>query len=374
MTYTSQDHAYMTQALRLAEQGLYTSQPNPRVGCVVVKDGKVIGEGAHLKAGEHHAEVHALNQAGENARGADVYVTLEPCSHQGQTPPCVGPLIEAGVARVFVAMQDPNPIVSGKGIQALKDAGIDVNVGLMQANAEQLNPGFIKRMKTNMPYVRCKVAASLDGKIALSNGRSLWITGEAARRDVHHWRARSDAVITGIGTVLYDNPVMTVRLEKEARQSLRVIVDSQLSIPLQAKILNEHDLNEYPVAIAYARDKFGHAEKLQAMGVELLHLPQDTSGNTRVNLFGLLDALGQKGCNEVLIEAGHGLNGGFLQRELIDECILYYAPKLMGSDAMPIFSIKTITSMSKAINLDLLDVRQIGEDIRVIARPVSVDT
>ncbi len=374
MTFSSQDHSYMTQALRLAEQGMYTSQPNPRVGCVVVKDGKVVGEGAHLKAGEHHAEVHALNQAGKNAKGADVYVTLEPCSHQGQTPPCVGPLIEAGVARVFVAMQDPNPIVSGKGIDALKDAGIEVQIGLMQTQAEKLNPGFIKRMKTNIPYVRCKVAASLDGRIALSNGRSLWITGEAARMDVHRWRARSDAVITGIGTVLYDNPVMTVRIDEDARQSLRVIVDSQLSIPLQAKILNEHDLNEYPVAIAYARDKFGHAEKLQAMGVELLHLPQDTSGNTRVNLFGLLDALGQKGCNEVLIEAGHGLNGGFLQRDLIDECILYYAPKLMGSDAMPIFSIKTITSMSKAINLDLLDVRQIGEDIRVIARPQSVET
>lgn len=374
MTFTSQDHAYMTQALRLAEKGMYTSQPNPRVGCLVVKDGKIIGEGAHLKAGEAHAEVHALNQAGDQANGADVYVTLEPCSHQGKTPPCVNPLIQAGVKRVFVAMQDPNPVVSGNGIQALRDKGIEVQVGLMQSEAEKLNLGFIKRMKTNMPYVRCKVAASLDGKIALSNGRSLWITGEAARMDVHHWRARSDAVITGIGTVLYDNPVMTVRIEEEARQSLRVIVDSQLSIPLQAKILNEHDLNEYPVAIAYARDKFGHAEKLQAMGVELLHLPQDSSGNTRVNLFGLLDALGQKGCNEVLIEAGHGLNGGFLQRDLIDECILYYAPKLMGSDAMPIFSIKTITSMSKAIQLDLLDVRQIGDDIRVIARPQRVDT
>lgn len=374
MTFTSQDHTYMTQALRLAEKGMYTSQPNPRVGCVIVKDGKVIGEGAHLKAGEAHAEVHALNHAGADAKDADVYVTLEPCSHQGKTPPCIDPLIQAGVKRVFVAMEDPNPIVSGKGIEALREAGIEVHVGLMQASAEQLNPGFIKRMKTNIPYVRCKVAASLDGKIALSNGRSLWITGEAARMDVHRWRARSDAVITGIGTVLYDNPVMTVRLDEEARQSIRVIVDSQLSIPLQAKILNEHDLSEYPVTIAYARDKFGHADKLAAMGVDLLHLPQDTSGNTRVNLFGLLDALGQKGCNEVLIEAGHGLNGGFLQRNLIDECILYYAPKLMGSDAMPIFSIKTITSMAKAIQLNLLDVRQIGEDIRVIARPQAIDT
>lgn len=373
MTYTSQDHSYMTLALRVAEQGLYTSQPNPRVGCVIVKNDKIIGQGAHLKAGEAHAEVNALNQAGDEANGADVYVTLEPCSHHGQTPPCAEALVKAGVKRVFIAMQDPNPIVSGKGIEVLKNNGIDVQVGLMAASAKALNPGFIKRMTTNIPYVRCKVAASLDGKTALSNGRSLWITGESARLDVHRWRARSDAVITGIGTVLSDNPSMTARLEEETRQSLRVIVDSQLSIPLQAKILNEHDLAEYPVAIAYARDKYGHAEKLRALGVELLHLPQDTSGNTRVDLFGLLDTLGQKGCNEVLIEAGHGLNGGFLQRSLIDECIIYYAPKLMGSDAMPIFSIKTISQMSQAIQLDLIDVRQVGGDIRVIARPQVAD-
>ncbi len=374
MTFSSQDHAYMTQALRLAEQGLYTSQPNPRVGCVIVKGGKVVGEGAHLKAGEAHAEVHALNQAGDEAKGADVYVTLEPCAHYGKTPPCEAALINAGVARVVIAMQDPNPIVSGKGVIALEEKGIQVEVGLMEAAAEALNPGFIKRMRTNIPHVRCKIAASLDGKTALSNGRSLWITGEPARMDVHHWRARSDAVITGIGTVMSDNPSMTVRLEEDAKQSLRVVVDSQLSVPLQAKILNEHDLSEYPVAIAYARDKYGHADKLTKMGVELLHLPQDTSGNTRVDLLGLLDSLGQKGCNEVFIEAGHGLNGGFLQRNLIDECIFYYAPKLMGSDAMPMFSIKTITQMANAITLDLLDVRQFGGDIRVIARPHTDDS
>lgn len=374
MTFTSQDHVYMTKALRLAGKGLYTSQPNPRVGCVIVKDGKVVGQGAHLKAGEAHAEVNALNEAGAQAKGADVYVTLEPCSHYGLTPPCAEALMEAGVKRVYVAMQDPNPIVAGKGMQLLKDNGVEVQLGLLQAEAENLNPGFIKRMKTNMPYVRCKVASSLDGKTALSNGRSLWITGEAARMDVHRWRAQSDAVITGIGTVLSDNPSMTVRIEEEAMQSLRVIVDSQLNIPLQAKILNEHDLEEYPVAIAYARDKHGHAEKLRAMGVELLHLPQETSGNTRVHLLGLLDTLGQKGCNEVLIEAGHGLNGGFLQHSLIDECIFYYAPKLMGSDAMPLFSIKTISQMSQAIQLDLIDVRQIGGDIRVVARPQTIDT
>lgn len=366
------DHTFMTQALRLAEQGLYTAAPNPRVGCVIVLNGEVVGEGAHLKAGEQHAEVIALAQAGDQAKGADLYVTLEPCSHHGRTPPCAQALVKAGVGRVIIAMQDPNPMVAGQGIAYLQDNGIAVEVGVMQAEAAALNPGFIKRMTTNMPFVRCKVAVSLDGKTALSNGRSLWITGEPARLDVQRWRAQSSAVITGIGTILSDNPSMTVRLYEGARQPLRVIVDSQLNVPLQAKVLNEHDLTQYPLAIAYASDKHGHAEALVEKGVELLHLPQDISGNTRVDLTALLSVLGEKECNEVLLEAGHGLNGGFLQASLIDECIFYYAPKLMGGDAMPIFSIKTLTQMSQAIALEMTDVRLIGKDIRVMAKPVSV--
>lgn len=359
----------MTQALRLAAQGLYTTAPNPRVGCVIVKNQKIIGQGAHLKAGEPHAEIYALREAGAAARDADVYVTLEPCSHVGRTPPCADALIEAGVKRVIIAMQDPNPLVAGQGIARLMSHGIQVEVGLMQNEAQALNVGFIKRMTTQMPFVRCKVAASLDGKTALSNGKSHWITGESARQDVQHWRAQSDAVVTGIGTVLTDNPSMTVRLYEGARQPLRVVVDSQLNIPLQAKILNEHDLTTHPVLIAYANDKQQQAPHLLAKGVQLLHLPQQESANTRVNLKALLNELAKRGCNEVLIEAGHGLNGGFLQAHLIDECILYFAPKIMGGDAMPIFAIKTLTQMSQAIDFEIKDMRQFGQDIRLILRP-----
>lgn len=368
---TTQDHLFMTQALRLAEQGMYTSHPNPRVGCVIVQDGKVVGQGAHLKAGEAHAEIHALQAAGVLAKGATVYVTLEPCSHHGQTPPCCEALVQAGVKQVIVAMQDPNPLVAGKGIAHLTAHGIDVHVGLMQAEAEALNRGFIKRMVHNIPFVRCKVAASLDGKTALSNGKSHWITGEPARLDVQHWRAQSDAVITGIGTVLADNPLMTARNHEGAKQPLRVIVDSQLSVSIEAKIINEHDLTSYPLCIAYATDLRGHSKALLEKGVELLHLPQQTSANTRVDLKALLHALADKGCNEVLIEAGHGLNGGFLKANLIDECLFYYAPKLMGGDAMSMFSIKPLTQMSQAIDFDIVDVRKIGQDIRMIAQPIK---
>jgi diaminohydroxyphosphoribosylaminopyrimidine deaminase/5-amino-6-(5-phosphoribosylamino)uracil reductase len=367
---TPSDNTFMTQALRLAQQGLYTTTPNPRVGCVIAKDDQVVGVGVHLKAGDPHAEVNALRLAGAHAQGAVAYVTLEPCSHHGKTPPCAEALVNAGIKHVVVAMEDPNPLVAGQGIQYLKDQGLTVDVGLMQADAEALNIGFIKRMKHNMPFVRCKVAASLDGKTALSNGKSYWITGEPARLDVQRWRAQSCAVITGIGTILVDDPKMSVRLDSSQRQPLRVIVDSQLNIPLDSAILNEYDLTDYPVAIAYAKDKYGHADALKAKGAQLLHLPQDSSGNTRVNLTALLSALAtDKACNEVLIEAGHGLNGGFLQGGLIDECIFYYAPKLMGGDAMPVFSIKALTSMSETIDLEMVDVRQFGNDIRVVARP-----
>jgi diaminohydroxyphosphoribosylaminopyrimidine deaminase/5-amino-6-(5-phosphoribosylamino)uracil reductase len=368
--FTSLDHTYMAQALRLAEEGLYTSQPNPHVGCVIVKDGQIIGQGAHLKAGEAHAEVNALNNAGVDVSGADVYVTLEPCSHHGRTAPCAEALVKANVKRVVIAMQDPNPLVAGQGIQYLKDNSILVEVGLMEAEAAALNVGFIKRMTHKLPYVRCKLAVSLDGKTALGNGKSHWITGESARLDVQRWRARSCAVITGIGTVLSDNPSMTVRLYDGARQPLRVLVDSQLSVPLDSKMLTEHDLIEYPICIAYAVDRSGNAQSLIDKGVTLLHLPQVSSANTRVDLLALLQTLAMRGCNEVLIEAGHGLNGGFMQAHLIDECIIYYAPKIMGGDAMPMFAIKPLTQMAQAIEFTLTDIRQIGTDIRVIANPL----
>ena len=356
----------MTLALRLAERGLYTTQPNPRVGCVIVKNQQVIGQGAHLKAGEPHAEVYALREAGLNAKDADAYVTLEPCSHFGRTPPCVNALIEAGVKRVFIAMQDPNPLVAGTGIQRLQEHGIEVKTGLMEKEAIALNPGFISKMTRQMPYVRCKVAASLDGRTALSNGNSQWITGEAARRDVQHWRAQAGAVITGIGTVLTDDPMMNVRLENDSRQPLRVIVDSLLRTPLTSRMIAT--VKQAPVLIAYATDLQVCKADLNAAGVELVHVPGD---NGQVDVAALLKYLASRDINEVLIEAGLNLNGTFLDANLIDEFIFYYAPKLMGSDANGMFAIPALTSMELAFDLQVVDVRQLDQDIRIIAKPVN---
>ena len=240
----------MTYALRLAEQGLYSTQPNPRVGCVIVKNNQIIGQGAHLKAGEPHAEVYALREAGAEAKDADVYVTLEPCSHHGRTPPCVDALIAAGVKRVVVAMRDPNSLVAGNGIKRLQAHGIEVETGLLESEVLALNPGFISRMTHNMPYLRTKIATSLDGETALNNGKSQWITGEAARLDVQRWRAQSCAIITGVGTVLTDNPRLNVRLDNINRQPIRVLVDSKLQTPLNCKMLDAITLQTSPALIA----------------------------------------------------------------------------------------------------------------------------
>jgi diaminohydroxyphosphoribosylaminopyrimidine deaminase/5-amino-6-(5-phosphoribosylamino)uracil reductase len=356
----------MTLALQLAEQGLYTTTPNPRVGCVIVKNNRIIGQGAHLKAGEPHAEVLALRTAGEHAKGADVYVTLEPCNHHGRTPPCVDALIQAGVGRVVVAMQDPNPLVAGNGVKRLQASGIEVAVGLMESVAFNLNSGFIARMTRGLPYVRCKIAASLDGRTALNNHQSQWITGEAARADVQHWRAQSCAIITGIGTVLADNPCMNVRLANVSRQPLRVIVDSQLQTPLDCKLLSTSHPQSAPVLIAYANDANQQQQLLMAKGVRLLQLPNQ---NGNVDLTALLATLAQQGVNEVLLEAGQGLNGAFLQAGLIDELILYYAPKLMGTDAKGMFAVPELTNMQQVTHLQIIDVRQFGQDIRLRAKP-----
>lgn len=366
MIFSADDHNYMAQALRLAEQGLYTSMPNPRVGCVIIKDGKVVGEGAHLKAGEPHAEVLALRMAGEKAKDADVYVTLEPCSHHGRTPPCTQALVQAGVKRVLTAMQDPNPLVAGNGIAYLQSHGIEIACGLMQAEAAALNPGFISRMTRNRPFVRSKIAASLDGRTALANGTSKWITGEAARRDVQHWRARSCAIITGIGTVLADDPQLMVRdlglLKKlGGRQPLRVVVDSRLRISAQAKILQGGK-----VLIAYATDLESKAAALHAVGVELLLLP---NANGRVCLPSLLTELAQREINEVLVEAGQGLNGALLEQNLIDEWLFYYAPVLMGGEAKGMFAMPALTEMNQRTQLDIIDLRHVGSDIRIRATP-----
>lgn len=358
--FTPNDHLFMTQALRLAEQGLYTSMPNPRVGCVIVNDGVVVGRGAHLKAGTPHAEVHALTQAGVEANGATAYVTLEPCSHHGRTPPCAEALINAGIIKVVIAMQDPNPLVSGQGIASLQAAGITVLTDLMAQQASDLNAGFIARMANSKPLVRSKIAASLDGKTALSNGVSQWITGAAARSDVQHWRARSCAVMTGIGTVLKDNPGLTVRELDIGRQPISVIVDSRLRIPLEAKLLKNEQ-----VLIAFASDPEHKAEKLTAMGISLLCIPNDEG---KVCLKRLLGHLASNEVNELMVEGGDGLNGALMALKLIDELVIYYAPKLMGSDAKGMFALPPLQTMQEAVSLDVIEVRQFGSDIRVLAR------
>lgn len=360
MQWTTQDFEWMTQALRLAERGLYTTSPNPRVGCVIVKNGQLIGEGFHLKAGEPHAEVHALRQAGNHTKGATAYVTLEPCSHYGRTPPCAHALVEAGVSRVVIAMQDPNPLVAGKGIAYLQSHGIEVTSGLLQTQAQALNPGFILRMTQQRPYVRLKVAASLDGKTALANGASQWITSAASRKDVHHWRARSCAMLTGIGTVLHDDPSLTVREVDTPRQPLRVIVDSQLRIPLNARVLHGGH-----AVIAYAQAPQDKLALLQAQGVQTIALP-DAAGQIDINA--LLNTLAQQQINEVMVEAGAGLNGAMLQSGLVDELLMYYAPKLMGNTGAGMFNLPAFETMSQALDLNIIDVRHFGQDIRIQAK------
>ncbi len=373
MAFNSQDHLFMSRALQLAEQGLFTTRPNPRVGCVIVKDGTVIGEGAHLKAGEPHAEVFALRRAGDQASGATAYVTLEPCNHTGRTPPCTHTLLKAGISKVIAAMQDPNPLVAGRGLAHLQAHGIEVASGLMQAQAEALNSGFIARMTRNMPYVRSKIAASLDGKTALSNGVSQWITSEAARADVQYWRACSCAILTGVGTVLADDPSMTVRLNGTpqingpadlmdiASQPMRIIVDSTLKTPLNAKILAGGN-----VLIAFAHDIDNKSAALLSAGVELLCIPNEQG---KVCLKTLLAHLAAREVNEVLCEGGEGLNGALLAQNLIDELLIYYAPKLMGGAAKSMFAMPAFTAMQQALDLQILDVRHIGNDIRLRAKP-----
>jgi diaminohydroxyphosphoribosylaminopyrimidine deaminase/5-amino-6-(5-phosphoribosylamino)uracil reductase len=368
---TDQDFHWMAQALRLARQGLFTTTPNPRVGCVIVKNNQIIGAGAHLKAGEPHAEVHALRQAGTQTTDADVYVTLEPCSHYGRTPPCVEAVIAAKPRRVIIAMQDPNPLVAGRGVAALRALGIEVVVGVMQDEARSLNQGFISRMTRGLPYVRSKIAASLDGRTALNNGKSQWITGEPARLDVQQWRAQSCAIVTGIGTVLADNPSMTVRLDNATRQPLRVIVDSRLQTPVDSKMLDPLILKNSPVLIVYAHDQNQRADQLKAAGAELVLLAGSVD---KVDLKALLQLLGQRGINEVLVEAGQGINGALLHAGLIDEFIFYYAPKLMGDAAKAMFAMPELTEMQQVSELQILDVRQLGRDIRLQAKPVKTIT
>lgn len=354
------DSQWMAHALRLAELGLCTTSPNPRVGCVLVREGKLIAEGWHRRAGEPHAEVHALRAAGESARGATAYVTLEPCSHHGRTPPCADALIAAGVQRVVVATQDPNPLVAGRGIARLRAAGIEVECGLMEAAARELNIGFFSRMTRGTPWVRSKIAASLDGRTALANGSSKWITGDAARHDVQHWRARSCAVLTGIGTVLADDPQLNVREPATQRQPLRVVLDSALRISPGARILQDGRALIYTACTDAAKH-----ESLKARGAEVVTL---AGSEGKVDLPGVMRDLGERGINEVLVEAGHTLNGSLMQAGLVDELVLYFAPQLLGDAARGMAKMGELTQLSQRIALQWNDVRQVGNDLRIVAK------
>ena len=355
------DYGYMARAIKLAWRGLYTTDPNPRVGCVLVKNNQVIGEGWHRRAGEGHAEIEALASVNLSAEDATAYVTLEPCCHHGKTPPCTHALIDAGISKVVVAMEDPNSKVAGNGLQRLEAAGIDVVCGVLSEDAEMLNPGFIKRMRTERPWVCSKLAMSLDGRTALASGKSKWITGALARLDVHRIRARSSVILTGIGTVLMDNPSMNVRLPDnvEVNQPVRVIVDSQLRISPESKMVC---LPGTTIVCTLNRDGEKH-KRLEDVGFRVETLP--SSGTNRVDLDGLFAFLGKLEVNEVLVEAGRTLNGALIQAGLVDELIVYVAPCLLGDEGRGLFDLSEISRMSDRIKLKLLENRQVGMDLRL---------
>ncbi len=362
MTTSAADARFMARALQLARRGMYTTDPNPRVGCVIVKDGKILGEGWHERAGEAHAEINALHQAGlTHAHSASVYLTLEPCCHHGRTPPCSQALIQAGVKRVVAAMRDPNLHVAGKGFQELESRGIRVDVGLMQSEAEALNPGFVSRMQRGRPYVRVKLAASLDGRTAMANGESKWITGEAAREDVQKWRARSSAILTGVSTVLSDDPALNVRSMNIGRQPMRVVLDSRLRMPPTARMLH----GDGKTLVVTASEDVRQTDALKRARAEVASLP--TQRKT-VDLDALMGHLAWLEVNEVLVEAGATLCGALLRANLVDEFVLYYAPHLMGSHERGMFSLPPLERMADRVNLEVKDIRAFGKDWRVIAR------
>ena len=353
------DRLWMSRAVQLARRGLYTTSPNPRVGCVLVRDGKLIGAGWHERAGEAHAEAHALRAAGAAVRGATAYVTLEPCAHHGRTPPCAEALISAGIARVVVAERDPNPLVAGKGLEQLAAAGIAVECGLLADEARELNIGFFSRFERQRPWVRLKLAASLDGRTALANGRSQWITGAAARRDGHLWRARACAILTGSGTVLADDPQLTVRELPTGRQPLRVIVDGALRTPPTARVLGEGAL------IYTASDDAARHATLAATGAVPIRLTLD---GRHVDLGAMLADLARREINELHVEAGAGLAGALLAQGLVDEIVLYLAPMLIGTSGLGLFALPPLAELAAAPRLELNDVRKVGMDWRLLAR------
>ncbi|HHH35503.1 MAG TPA: bifunctional diaminohydroxyphosphoribosylaminopyrimidine deaminase/5-amino-6-(5-phosphoribosylamino)uracil reductase RibD [Gammaproteobacteria bacterium] len=356
----------MGHALRLAQRGLYTTDPNPRVGCVLVRDDKVVGEGWHRRAGGDHAEVAALRQAGEAARGATAYVTLEPCCHHGRTPPCTEALLRAGVVRVVAAMVDPNPQMAGQGLAALEAAGVETTSGLCAAQAAALNPGYVLRMERGWPLVRCKLAMTLDGRTATAAGESRWITSAEARRDVQRLRARSSAIMTGVGTVLADDPALTVRLEtasgEDWRQPLRVVLDTKLRTPVEARLLTESG----ETLILTAHEDMARIEALETRGATVACLP---ARGGRVDLEAALRHLAGREVNEVLVEAGPVLAGAMLAAGLVDELVLYVAPRLLGSEGRGLFQLPGLERLADAVALEIAEVRAVGRDWRITALP-----
>lgn len=367
---TYSDEFYMARALELARRGRFTTAPNPNVGCVIVRDGEIVGEGYHQKAGEPHAEVHALRMAGDKARGATAYVTLEPCSHHGRTPPCADALVAAGVARVVAAMQDPNPQVAGRGLHRLQQAGIAVHHGVLMDQAEKINRGFLKRMRTGFPYVQLKLGASLDGRTAMASGESQWITSPQSRQDVQRFRAQSAAILSSSATVLADDPSLTVRWseldvdtqrlypQSAVRQPVRVIVDSQ------SRVTPHHRLVSQPGQTWLARA----SQDAQSWpdGVEQLTMPLHGGG---IDLVALMMTLGKRQINTVWVEAGAHLAGALLQAGVVDELIVYLAPTLLGDAARSLCVLPGLEQLSQAPMFDMTDVRQIGPDVRLTLKP-----
>ena len=358
--FSAADHAYMARAIALTERGRDTATPNPSVGCVIVKDGRVIAEGWHERAGESHAEARALAAATESPEGATVYLSLEPCSHHGRTPPCADALAAARVARVVAALEDPNPQVKGRGAERLRAAGIRVEVGLMAEEAAEAHRGFLARMSRGRPWMRIKAATSLDGRIALANGESRWITGEAARRDAHAFRARSCAILTGIGTVIRDDPELTVRHVPCSRQPRRVVIDSRLDLPPTAKIL----AGEPPIVLTISEDA-ERRRALEARGAEVVVVPRE---GEKTDLAAVARLLAERGFNEVTVETGGKLMGSLLRAGVIDELVLYVAPVILGDKAQALFALPEWTRLDEALRPRIIDVRAMGDDWRMTAR------
>ncbi|AXK70949.1 bifunctional diaminohydroxyphosphoribosylaminopyrimidine deaminase/5-amino-6-(5-phosphoribosylamino)uracil reductase RibD [Lysobacter sp. TY2-98] len=360
--FSALDHAMMARALRLAERGAYTTKPNPMVGSVLVRDGEVVGEGFHERAGGPHAEVFALREAGDRARGATAYVTLEPCAHMGRTAPCADSLIEAGVVRVVAAMRDPFPKVDGAGFEKLRAAGIKVQAGLMEAQARELNRGFLSRVERGRPWLRVKLATSLDGRTALASGDSKWISGEASRLDVQRWRARASALMTGAGTVLADDPQLTVRLGDDTPfvAPLRVVLDPGLATIHRGHVRD----GDAPTLYIHAPD----ARLPKVSGAQMAAAPVHEG---RFDLDAVLRLLGERGINEVQLEAGATLAGAFLAAGLVDELLLYVAPVLLGAGARPLFDGLDVQQMSERLALRIVDTRRVGDDLRLLMRPAA---